>query len=101
MFRTETVSGGETILVAEGAITDETIEEFGATLDALVAGRSTLVTLDLSRVPGMSSRAIGKLILLKKKLADQGRQLRIQGCSDPLLNLFRMVKLDTVIPMRK
>ena len=101
MFRMETVSGGETILIAEGEITEESTEEFGARLDALFAGRATMVTLDLSRVPAMGSRAIGKLLLLKKRLGEQGRRLRVQGCSDSLLSVFRMIKLDTVLPIQK
>jgi anti-anti-sigma factor len=99
MFRIETVSGDESILVAIGPIAGESGAEFGKKIEALVAGRASTVTLDLSQVPAMNSEAIGKLLLLRKKLAEQKRVLRIQGCSDPLWQIFKTIKLDTLIPM--
>jgi anti-anti-sigma factor len=101
MFRLETVSGGETILTAVGPIAGESVAEFGRKIEALVAGRATTVTLDLSHADGMSSDAIGKLLELKKKLVEQKRVLRIQGCSDTLWDVFKRIKLDSLIPIQK
>jgi anti-anti-sigma factor len=101
VFRQETVSGGETILTAMGPISAETVAEFGRRLELLAAGRSTTVTLDLSQVNGMTSAAIGMILALRKKLVDQKKVLRIQGCSDQLLEIFRMIKLDTIIPIQR
>jgi anti-anti-sigma factor len=101
MFRIETVSGDETILIASGPIAGEATADFGKKVEALVGGRASNITLDLSQVPAMNSEAIGKLLLLRKKLADQKRVLRIQGCSDPLWQIFKTIKLDTLIPMQQ
>jgi anti-anti-sigma factor len=101
MFRLETVAGDETILTAVGPIAGESVAEFGRKIKALVAGRATTVTLDLSHAEGMSSDAIGKLLELKKQLVEQKRVLRIQGCSDTLWDVFKRIKLDSLIPMQK
>jgi anti-anti-sigma factor len=101
MFRIETVPGDETILIASGPIAGESAAEFGKKIEALVAGRASTVTLDLSQTPAMNSEAIGKLLLLRKKLAEQKRVLRIRGCSDPLWRIFKTIKLDTLIPMEQ
>jgi anti-anti-sigma factor len=101
MFRLETVSSDETILIAIGPISGESAADFGKKIEALIGGRGSTVTLDLSQVPAMNSEAIGKLLLLRKKLAEQKRTLRIQGCSDPMWRIFKTIKLDTLIPMQQ
>jgi anti-anti-sigma regulatory factor len=101
MFRTETVSGGETILIVTGPVLGDTAVEFGQKIEALIAGRSSTISLDLSQVPAMNSQAIGKMLMLRGRLFEQNRVLRIQGCSDALLGLFKMIKLDSLIPIEK
>jgi anti-anti-sigma factor len=101
MFRTETVSGGETILIVTGPIVGDAAAEFGQKVEALINGRSSTITLDLSQVPAMNSQAIGKLLMLRSKLFEQNRALRVQGCSDPLYGLFRTIKLDSLITIEK
>ena len=101
MFRTETVSGGETILIITGPVIGDAAVEFGQKIEALKAGRSSTISLDLSQAPAMNSQAIGKLLMLRGTLFEQNRVLRIQGCSDALLELFKMIKLDSLIPIEK
>jgi anti-anti-sigma regulatory factor len=101
MFRTETVSGGETILIVIGPVVGDASVEFGQKVEALIAGRSSTITLDLSQVPAINSQAIGKMLMLRGRLFEQNRVLRIQGCSDPLWGLFKTIKLDTLIPIQK
>ena len=101
MFRLETVSSDETILIAIGPIAGDSAAEFGKKIEALVAGRASTVTLHLSQSSGMNSESIGKLLSLRKTLVEQKRVLRIQGCSDQLWSVFKMIKLDSLIPMEK
>jgi anti-anti-sigma factor len=101
MFRQETVSGGETILIVTGPIVGDVMAEFTKKLEALGASRSTTVTLDLSQVPAMNSAAIGKLLSLRTRLVEQKRVMKIHGCSDQLWTIFKMIKLDTLIPIEK
>jgi anti-anti-sigma factor len=101
MFRQETVSGGETILIVTGPIVGEAVVEFAQKLDGLGAGRATTVTLDLSQVPAMNSAAIGKILSLRTRLVEQKRVLRIHGCSDQLFVLFKMIKLDNLLQIEK
>jgi anti-anti-sigma factor len=97
MFRQETVSNDETILVIGGPLAGEDVAEFHKKMEALCAGRSMTITLDFSQTPTLNSAAIGKLVLFRKKLADQGKRLQIRGCSDGLLKIFRMIRLDKLI----
>ena len=101
MYRQETVSGGETILTVTGTIAGEAVAEFGKRIEALAAGRSTTVTLDLSQCIAMNSEAIGKLLVLRMRLGEQKKALRIEGCSDPLWNVFKMIKMDILIPIAR
>ncbi len=100
MFRQETVSGDETILTVMGAVTGDLVAEFGRRLETLVAGRWTTITLDLTLTPAMTSEAIGKLILLRKRLVEQKKTMRVQGCSEPLLRIFKLIKLDTIMSIQ-
>jgi anti-anti-sigma factor len=97
MFRQETVSNDETILVIGGPLSGEDVAEFQKKMEALCAGRSMTITLDFSQTPTVNSAAIGKLILFRKKLADKGKSLQIRGCSDGLLKIFRMIRFDKLI----
>jgi anti-anti-sigma regulatory factor len=99
MFRQETVTGGETILTVIGPVAGEVVVEFGKKIEALASGRATTVTLDLSQCTAMNSEAIGKLLVLRMRLGEQKKALRIEGCSPQLWSIFKTIKMDILIPM--
>lgn len=101
MLRQETVSQFETILVVIGALAGEAVEEFDRKMSELCTGRFSIISLDLSQVPSMSSAAIGKLLTFRKRLLDQQINLRIQGVSPGLYTLLHMIKLDQLFDIRK
>jgi len=97
MFRQETVSNDETILVIGGPLSGEAVAEFHKKMEALCATRFLTITLDFSQTPTINSAAIGKLVLFRKRLADQGKSLQIRGCSEGVLKIFRMIRFDKLI----
>ncbi len=55
------------------------------------------VILDFSQVRLMTSAALGKLLLLNKKLATQGRQLCVCGLSQQLRDILEVTHLHRVL----
>ncbi len=80
-----------------GSISAETVAEFHRQVDELCSGDTITVTLDLSRTLSINSSALGKILLFRKKLAEQQRTLQIRGCSENLYKTFQMIKFDTLI----
>ena len=101
MLRQETVSQAEVVLIVTGSIYSEDGIEFEKKMDELCESRFQTITLDLSTVPSITSGAIGKLIAARKRLKEQNRIIRIRGCSDTLLKIFQMIRLDTLIEIAK
>lgn len=90
-------SSEEVVLAAAGPLTDDVADEFKVQLDALLAGSWPIVTLDLSRVKGISSNPLGKIVMLKMRLQERLRTLRIRGCDPELYDLFRRISYDRII----
>jgi hypothetical protein len=44
---------------------------------------------------------MGKILLFKKKLAEEGRTLQIRGCSPNLLSLFQMINFDSLVTIKQ
>jgi anti-anti-sigma factor len=97
MFRQETVSKDETILVVGGPLSGDAVAEFQRKMEGLCNGRFSTITLDLSQTPTINSAALGKLVAFQKKLAEQGKTLQVRGCSEGVLKIFQMIRLDKLI----
>ncbi len=101
MFVHTELSENEILLKAKGALTGDTAEEFQKSLQSLAAGGHKIITLDLSEVTTINSTCIGKILLLRKNLAEQDRVIRIRGCSDALYNTFQLIKLDRLVSIER
>ena len=101
MFRQETVSYDETMLVIGGALSGEAVAEFHKKMEALVASRFVTITLDLSQTPTINSEALGKIVVFRKKLAEAGKTLQIRGCSDGMYKIFQMIQFDKLMKITK
>ncbi len=101
MFETRKISKDEVLLAVNGALTAENTSEFHRLVDEMCAGSTSIVTLDLSKTPAISSSALGKILLFRKKLAENQRILQINGCSENLFKTFQMIKFDTLIPIKR
>jgi anti-anti-sigma factor len=101
MFRQETVPNGEAILVVSGPLSGDAVSEFQRKMEDLCAGRFTTITLDLSQTPSIDSTALGKILFFLKRLTEQGKILKINGCSDGVYKIFQIIKLDRLIEINK
>ena len=101
MFEQRNVSRDEVMLVVTGPLAGEQTGEFHRHMDELVAIGSRIITLDLARTESINSSALGKILLFRKKLAEQDRILQIKGCSESLYKTFQMIKFDTLISIQK
>jgi anti-anti-sigma factor len=101
MFERKAVSKDEVVLVVSDSLSGESTNEFHQHIEELAAGSCTVITLDLSRTTTINSSALGKILLFKKRLAEQERTLQIRGCSESLFKTFQMIKFDTLISIKK
>ncbi len=101
MFHRKALSPEEMCLEVHGPLSGEATNEFHKQLLELAAEKHKTVTLDLSDVSTINSSSLGKILLFRKKLSEDGRTLRIKGCSDALFRTFQMIKFDTLISIQK
>ena len=101
MFDRKQLSRDEILLTVTGSLSADASTDFHGQLEQMVASRSGVVTLDLSRTDSICSSAMGKILLFKKKLAEENRVLQIRGCSPNLFSLFQMISFDALIPIQR
>ena len=101
MFRQETVSNVEAVLVIGGPLSGDAVAEFQRKMDALAASRFLTITLDFSQTTTIGSAALGKLLVFRRNLAEQGKTLQIRGCSDGMYKVFQLIQLDKLISITK
>ncbi len=101
MFVRKVLSKEEAVLEIQGPLSGETANDFHRHLQEMSAEPHPRVTLNLAGVSTINSSSLGKILLFRKKLAEQGRVLQIRGCSDALYKTFQMIKFDTLIPIEK
>jgi anti-anti-sigma regulatory factor len=70
-------------------------------VEELASGPYSTISIDLSRTDAINSAAIGKILLFRKKLAEQQRTFQIRGCSESLFATFQTIKFDTLISIKK
>lgn len=101
MFEKREASKDEIILQVSGPLNGEPAGDFQKQLEELYGGSFSTITLDLRQVSSINSSSIGKILLYRKKLAEQDRVIRIRGCSDSLFNTFQLIKFDKLIDIEK
>jgi anti-anti-sigma factor len=101
MFEKRDLSKDEVLLSVVGSLSGETTNEFHRQVEELAAASYATISLDLSRTDSINSSALGKILLFRKKLAEQQRTLQIKGCSESLFKTFQMIRFDTLISIRR
>ena len=101
MFERKNLSRDEVLLTVVGSLSGETTNEFHRQVEELAGGSYVTISLDLSRTDSINSSALGKILLFRKKLAEQQRTLQIKGCSESLFKTFQMIKFDTLISITR
>ncbi len=93
------VSDEEILLQVRGSLHGEPANLFQSELESLLSAPYRTITLDLSDVASINSSSIGRILLSRKRLAEQGRNIRIQGCSDTLFSTFQLIRFDKLVPI--
>jgi len=101
MTRIVEVSQSEVRLVVNGPLYSLGAEEFEQKLESMIETSFATVTIDLSAASGIDSDAMGKIVFVRKRLADQNRLLRIRGCSENVYATLKMIQLDRLIEIQK
>jgi anti-anti-sigma factor len=101
MFLRKNIGSDEVVLEIKGPLSGETTNEFHKHLQEISSEKCSTVTLNLSDVATINSSSLGKILLFRKKLSEEGRMLKIKGCSDALYKTFQMIKFDKLIPIEK
>src|SRR6476469_1759928 len=57
------------------------------------------VVIDLSQASDASTAAFAALVVLRKKLLRNGRDLRVSGLRDRAENVFNVNRLQTILPL--
>ena len=60
-----------------------------------------LIVLDLSRATDATTAAFADLILLRRQLLNDGRDLRLSGLHDRAAKVYHVNRLTDVLPQRK
>ncbi len=101
MFEKRDISKDEVMLVVQGPLNGNTADDFQEQLTGMAQGSQGTIVLNLADVNSINSSCIGKILLFRKKLFEEGRSIEIRGCSDSLYNTFQLIKFDKLIPIRR
>jgi anti-anti-sigma factor len=99
MLKRKRLSDNEIMIEITGPLSGETTNEFHRHLVEVAEEKCGLVYLNLTEVSAINSSSLGKILLFRKKLAEEGKELKIKGCSDALFKTFQMIKFDKLIPI--
>jgi hypothetical protein len=67
---------------------------------AMITTSAKLIILDLSRAHDATIAAFADLILLRRRLLDEGRDLRLFGLHDRAEKVYHVNRLNEVLPLR-
>lgn len=66
---------------------------------ALRGLRDSIIVIDMSQVDEATTSAFARLVLFRRQLLQQGRDLRLRGLRDRTEVLYYLSRLDSVLPM--
>ena len=90
---------GDVVIEARGNIVGDAVEEFREALHAAIDSPCRVILLDLEKVSTMNSRAIGVLLLARKKSLAAGKTIRIDKCNEQLAKTFLALRFDSIFDM--
>ena len=93
-------SRGASVIITLGylRLSHEELNEWGPRLEETAANSAGhLVVLDMRSVQTISSVAIGKLFKARRILIESGGELRLVSASKPVLDVFRICRIDRLV----
>lgn len=100
MSSTEERAPDELRIVVTPEIVRGDLKTFQQLLDDGLRGSERLIVLDLSRTDTLGSAMIGKILRYKRECEQVGKRLLIRHCTAEMLELVRMIRLDTLIEIQ-
>jgi anti-sigma B factor antagonist len=79
-----------------GQIDLSTVPELKAAMHAAIESGGRHIIIDLAGVRYMDSSGFGALLGATKRLRPVGGQLYLVGCTEPIVRLLRITRLDTI-----
>ena len=92
---------GKILISLEGRIDNEGAPIFQENLNGVLEKKGEKITLDLSKLEFINSSGIGKLLIFYKKARSTGIEMEIEGISEELFSLFRAIRLDKLITIKR
>jgi len=94
--------GDEIVVELEGSLSgDESVRDLERLIADLEHSPCRSVVLNCLKVPSINSSNLGKLFLFFNKLKNEGRQLKIRGCSETLFKTFQLIEMEHHIPYER
>lgn len=90
-------SDGKMKVTLIGDIYVEQAEELHEMFHSIVEENPKEVIIDLSRLKSITSSGIGKIVYLYKELQKRDGKIRIVNVNDTIMQIFKIVKLDTLV----
>jgi anti-sigma B factor antagonist len=84
------------ILSADGGLNMDNADEFVSELETLVESGIRKLIVDCTKLTYISSWGMRVLMLLHKKLAGRGGDVKLVGVQGPIIRLLEIVKFDRI-----
>ena len=88
-------------LTVSGRVDNEGISIFQESLDKALERSEEKAVLDLSALEFINSSGIGKLLIFYKKFKNTGREVVIDGINEDVFTLFKAIRLDKLIEIKR
>ncbi|MGI6394413.1 MAG: STAS domain-containing protein [bacterium] len=88
-------------LTIEGRVEKEGVENFQGALDSALDKNPKEVVFDLKDLEFINSSGIGKLLKFYKRMRDVGGDVSIEGISEDIFTLFKVIGLDKHMKIKK
>ena|SRR5215831_8794919 len=82
-----------------GSLDARTVPELRAAFVAFLDAGGKKATLELTGLRLIDSEGVSSIVWLYKRLIERGGELRVLGLSDQPLAVFRLLRLDRILPL--
>ena len=97
-MRLELITTGQRAeIVMAGALEAATVAAFRPVADRVLTETGADVVLRCEHLAALDSSGVGAIVFLHRRLAQQGRTLRLVGLTGQPLTLARMIRLDVAL----
>ena len=92
------MAGTTSIIARVKELSHQAVEELCSLVHAHQFGQT--VVLDLKDTEDASTAAFARLVLLRRDLLKDGRDLRLRGLRDRAASIYRISRLSAVLPLQ-